>query len=355
MSDLTPKTVTFNAPPQTEAQHRSARFGSRIIANTLGLAAVILAGVALLWSLNLAVSLAVSWGEALKLSLVAIGVTGALVGLPIAAAILARSYPKESDIAMKLWAGALTIAVFGMLLFVIQLERTGKNRAQTAQSEVPRQSAIARAEARVREDVWYYSNGCSAPQDGFQRRHCREVIEARRGGRSWDFSPRAILPIGGGSSDGPVRRLLVLFLGLGAVIGAGLLGRLAVLATAESYRLGEGMASPEPGPSTPTIADMSGTAALTPADAFSLWANGRLIPVAGGEVTGNEAYEDYVETCRLNGIEPMASTKFGTLLTTRAAASDGRVVKMKSGGKMVYRGWQLPGLLEEASDAHFLP
>jgi hypothetical protein len=88
---------------------------------------------------------------------------------------------------------------------------------------------------------------------------------------------------------------------------------------------------------------------MTPADAFSMWANGRLLPVPGGEVTGSQAYRDYEETCRLNGIEPMSAGKFGTLLTARAANSDGQVVKLKTGGTMTYRGWQLPGLLEDAT------
>ena len=236
-------------------------------------------------------------GRGDQAGLIAIGVTGALTGLPVASAMLSRSYPHEAGIAMKLWAGALTIAVLAMLLFVIQLERTGGSRVQAEQSETARQSNIARAEARVRDDVWYYSDGCRSPQDDFQRRHCRDVIEAREGGGSWDLSPRAVLPIAGGSADGPMRRLLVLFLGLGAVIGAGLLGRLAVLATAESYRLGEGTASPQLQPVTPTLADLSGVGALTPADAFSLWANGRLIPTPESQgaycLSGSAATRSY--------------------------------------------------------------
>jgi hypothetical protein len=35
----TPRTITFNADPKTEAQHRSARLGSRVIAATLGVGA----------------------------------------------------------------------------------------------------------------------------------------------------------------------------------------------------------------------------------------------------------------------------------------------------------------------------
>jgi hypothetical protein len=42
MSYEQPRTVTFNAAPHDEAQHRSARLGSRVIAGTLGIAAIAL-------------------------------------------------------------------------------------------------------------------------------------------------------------------------------------------------------------------------------------------------------------------------------------------------------------------------
>lgn len=353
MNDLAPRTVTFHAPPQDEAQYRSARLASRVIGGTLGIAAIILTGVAMLWSLNFAVSLAASWGEAAKLALIAIGATLALAGLPVASALLSRSYPSEAQKAMMLWLYAMGIAAIGMSVFVLTLSPADHPTTAMTISRTVTQADIGRLENHVREDVWYYSSGCQAPQDGFQRRHCRDVIEARQAYASGsnvasDWSPRSVLPITADAGDGPGRKLLVLLLGLLAIAGAGLLGRLAVLATAESYRLGSGEASPLPVAPPPAHPAIESAAALTPADAFSLWANGRLMPVAGGELTGHAAYGDYAETCRINGIEPMAPGKFGTMLTARAAASDGHVLKQKSNGVMVYRGWELPGILEDA-------
>jgi hypothetical protein len=40
-------------------------------------------------------------------------------------------------------------------------------------------------------------------------------------------------------------------------------------------------------------------------------------------------------------------TKFGTLMTARAAASDGRVIKSKIAGKIYYQGWLLIGSAED--------
>lgn len=57
-----PKTVTFNADVQTEAGHRSARLGSRVIGVTLGISAELLTVVALLFNLDFASELAESWG-----------------------------------------------------------------------------------------------------------------------------------------------------------------------------------------------------------------------------------------------------------------------------------------------------
>jgi hypothetical protein len=346
-----PKTVTFNALPQDEAQYRSARLGSQVIGITLGSAAISLTAVALLWSLNFAVSLAVSWGEVLKLSLIAVGSTMALAGLPVASALLQRSYPIEARWAMLLWGWAMAIAAISMMVFAITLTSEADGTAAISHQPAITQSDVFRLENRVQDDVWYYSNGCRNPQDGYQSRHCRDVIEARQamasGGSSGDWSPRSVLPLTANAGNGVGRSLLVVLLGLLAIAGAGLLGRLAVLATAETYRLGTGEASAiSPPPAQIEQAPMlEGAGALTPADAFSMWACGRLMSVQGREVTGSAAYDDYSETCRLNGIEPMAAGKFGTLLTARAAATDGRVIKTKTNGVMVYRGWELPDLI----------
>lgn len=159
-----------------------------------------------------------------------------------------------------------------------------------------------------------------------------------------DWSPSGVLGVAG-VGDGYVRRLAVLFLNLFAVAGAGILGRWAVLSTAETYRLGISEASALPSmplPAAPMASMGPAGNVIGPQEAFEMWASGRLSYDAGGEVTGDAAYQDYAETCRLNNLQAISMAKFGGLLTRLADSSQGRVMKVKSNGQMRYRGVRLP-------------
>jgi hypothetical protein len=95
-----------------------------------------------------------------------------------------------------------------------------------------------------------------------------------------------------------------------------------------------------------TVLDTS--AAVKPVDVFGLWANNRLRFATGASFTGDDAYQDYARTAAINGIEPMSANRFGTLLTARIEASEGRATKSKSNGSIVYRGVKLGGEPEDA-------
>ncbi len=331
------------------ARLRAAQTASRLIALTIGGAAALCAFVAILFALNFAFSLAASWGEAVKLGAVALGVVLGLTGLPVASALLVQRHAKDEQVAMGLWVSALIVTGVCTLAFVIRMPGVSAAHPATGRTASGMHSEIARLEHRVSDDIWYYSNGCQAPQDRYQRRECADVNAARRQS-AWasapDLSPSAILPATA-TSDNFARRLFVAMFGLAALAGAGWLGRLSILAQSEAWRLETGEIGQETNaPALPEPA-VDVTAALTPADVFSMWANARLTPTPGGKVTGADAYADYVETCRMNGIEPMASGKFGSLLTARATASEGAVIKSKIGGINTYTGWELPKTLQD--------
>lgn len=338
MSYEGPKTVTFGASPQDEAQHRSARLGSRVIGATLGVAAIALTLVACAWALNFAASLAASWGETVKLGSVALALTLALTGLPVASAMLSRSYPVEARRAMQFWLTVLTIAAGSMIVFVAQLAPQDRAAPEL-------DNRAARIEAGVSDIIWRYSKHCKEPENEGQRDVCMAFESAMQHAEApGDWSPRNLFAITPSAGDGPMRRVLVLAMGVLAIIGAALLGRIAVLSMSESYRLGYGQASALPANAVPQLgAEVSagGAGAMTPADIFSLWANSRLVPAQGKAVQSQLAYEDYAQTCRMNFVEPLTLTKFGTLMTSRAEASAGRITKEKSQGLILYRGWAL--------------
>lgn len=93
----------------------------------------------------------------------------------------------------------------------------------------------------------------------------------------------------------------------------------------------------------PSVTELDTLSAVKPEDIFGLWASASLHPDATSEFTGSDAYEHYSRDCAVNGVQPLSSQKFGDLLTKRADASGGAIIKLKSGGKMMYRGWRLAG------------
>ena len=179
---------------------------------------------------------------------------------------------------------------------------------------------------------------CRRAHSDIDRVTC-EAIHARDAG----YRAR-IAAIEAGPAPGVVRRLFVLILSLAAVAGAGLLGRLGVLASAESYRLAEGTASAEtaPGALAVPVASDAGMA-LTPLQVFDMWFAGRVRADSAGKLSASAAFADYEGACQLNGLPPMSAKKFGDLLTARAEASGGRIGKVKSAGTIFYTGLAFAG------------
>ena len=346
-----PRTVTYNADSLTEAAHRSARMGSRVIAQTLGLAAWLLAIVALLMSWAFTSSLAVSWGEVIKLGLIGSALVAAMSGLPVAAAMMARSYPPEARYCMRAWLVVLAVVAASAVVFTWRLEAPSDKAAPSRLVAQPLGSPAVRS-LYMTAELWKDSSGCTAPRTLYHEEVCGEYrwTLAARGvsenrdvaaeSAPLDWSPAATLGVTS-LAEGATRQAIVLLLSLIATAGAGILGRWATLATAESYRLGEGQASALPLPSMTAPAPVPSRSIVPPADPFALWAEGRLIPDPDGEVSADALWHDYAETMRLNGLQGMTQARFFNAMSDLAKRSGGRVAKFKNDA-IRYKGIRLP-------------
>lgn len=294
-----PKTITFHQRPEDEAMFRSARLGSQVVGYLVGVPAVLCLIVAGGYNLLYALSVGVSIPEKIALAVISLALTGCVGGLPVASVLLTSTYPQAARQAMSVWSMAIWISAISAFYFVA-------TRPWALASAPPPGTSIAWITAGV-----------------FDERQARAFF--------------------------------VLVFALAGLAGSGLLLRLAVLASAESWRLGTGQArwghEPAPAATAHIPEPLPATAAQRPEEIFSLWANSRLRPASGRHVQGSLAYKDYQEACRLTGVEPLSMTKFGTLMTARAANSDGRVIKSKINGNIVYQGWSLVGDDVESGEA----
>jgi hypothetical protein len=351
--------------PEREAATRSARLGSRVVAGTLGGATALLTLVALLFTLDFASDLAETWGELLRLGALATAITLALAGAPLAAALMSRTYPVEAKQALTFWRVALALTAIGGALFV-------------ATAETPAQRSAARASARAAElrqefadrggaewSTWRASGNCEKPQTPQQRTDCAAIPKERaqqfaelqsieRGEwRDSGWTPRSLIGDGqfaGLGGKDVFRRLLALAVSIAAVAGAGILGRLAVLASAESYRLAEGTASPTPMASGPPAAIAeTPTTAPTPGHIFDVWFQAHIRHDPSGKLALTSAYEDYVRVCTLNDWPAVSLEKFHDLLAWKADTSGGRIRQEASGNASAYTGLAL------AADHSHLP
>ena len=348
-----PKTVTFNPVPQDEAQFRSARLGGRAIAGTLGVASALLALVALVMALNMISALAATWSELLTLGLIATGVVAALVGLPIASALMQRAYPVEARRAVVFWLAAMLVVSLAATFVAWRLAAPGARDAAVKLHAAPLCPPAVRSSFMTSE-IWRGTDGCRRMRSLYDGMACEEyahrksvtgtveppremVAEAPAG----DWSPSGVLGVAG-VGDGYLRRLAVLFLNLFAVAGAGIIGRWSVLATAETYRLGISEASALPSMSQmPAAPASSAGPVVMQQDAFSMWASGRLIQESGASVRADALLADFQETCRLNNLPLQTSNWFFNKMADLARSSGGRIVKYKS-DTMHFRGVRLP-------------
>ena len=339
-----PGSVTL---PERDAAYRSAWLGSRVVAGTFGGAAALLTLVALLFALDFASDLAETWGELIRLGALAAAITLALTGAPLAAALMSRTYPAEAKQAAAFWRVALALTAIGGALFV-------------ATAETPAQRSAARASARAAElrkefarsgaewATWTASGGCEKPNTPQQRTDCAAISNERarqfaelqsieRGEwRDNGWTPRSVIGDGqfaGLGGKDTFRRLLALAISIAAVAGAGILGRLAVLAAAESYRLAEGTASRVTmGSGLPATVVLTPANALTPGHIFDLWLQSHVRFHPSGQLALTSAYEDYVQACTLNDWPAANLEKFGDLLAWKADTSGGRI-RRENGGR----------------------
>ena len=347
------RTVTYNADTLTAAQSRSAAMGARVISVTLGTAAVLLALVALTMSWAFTSSLAVSWGEVVKLGLIGSAIVAALSGLPVAAAMLSRSYPGEARQCMRVWLVALLVVGVAAVAFAGRLEVPRMLDKTVRTVAAPLAPPIVRSRWMTPQ-IWAATDGCARMRNDYDGMVCEEfrwrlgqtgAVQAPRGvvaeAAPSDWSPAATLGITS-LADGVARQMIVLLLSLIAAGGSGVLGRWATLATAESYRLGEGMASALPSmPQMPAAPASSAGPVVMQQDAFSMWASGRLIQESGASVRADALLADFQETCRLNNLPLQTSNWFFNKMADLARSSGGRIVKYKS-DTMHFRGVRLP-------------
>jgi hypothetical protein len=142
-------------------------------------------------------------------------------------------------------------------------------------------------------------------------------------------------------TEDTARRTGVLLLSLVGVIAAGLLGRLGVLASAESYRLAEGTASPLSASPAPSMTPGSAPAMSTPLGTTELWFQGRISRDTEGRLNPTAALADYKLLCAANGLPAVENGAFFNMLAGKAKAAGGTVEKVKSNGLMVYKGWSM--------------
>jgi hypothetical protein len=181
-----PRTITFNQRPEDEAQFSSARLGSRVVGYLVGVPAGLCLLVAGGYNLIYAASVGGSVPEQLALCRISLALTGCVGGLPVASVLLASTYPQAARQAMSLWGLAIWVSAFSAFYFV-----------------ATRQWALADAPPPGTSLAWVAAG----------------LFDERQ-----------------------ARAFFTLLFALADLAGSGLLLRLAVLASAESWRLGTGQA-----------------------------------------------------------------------------------------------------------------
>jgi hypothetical protein len=232
--------------------------------------------------------LADTWGDAVRMVVIAAAIAVALTLLPALRTLVEPTYPDQARIMHGAWLALIAVAFFGVMSYGL--------------------TASPQYEARWRP-------GTYLPQT--------QIIQA------------------GTINQAIARRLLMLMVSFGTVAGAGMMLRWSMLGSAESYRLAYGEAGPAQ--KTQAVAPQAnGAAMMTPGDVFGGWAAYSLREKPGAKIQAELAYNHYEQACQLNGVEPMSIKKFGDMLTRKAELSNGRFIKTKIGGKIYYQGWELP-------------
>lgn len=309
------------SPQKSRAfEQQTTALGSRVIGITLGGAAIVLGAVSAVWLMTFAATLARDLGEGFRLVLVALAVAAILGGLPIAAAVLARNYPREGDAAMKAWRFTAVAAALAVCLVTLLPAKSG------------RPNASDRRPTFIPNIVWEYSDHCRNPENAYQAGICA------------DFGDRGPAATASSGERIPGGRILAALIGIGALAGAGQIGRMAVLAMSESQRLVGGQAQALDVPDNPDVRPvMMPDVPLTPLQIFDMWFNGRVRVDPQGKLPATVAFDDYKAACQMNGYAALSQTKFGDLMGSKASNSGGRITKTKSNGTMVYNGLAIIG------------
>lgn len=309
----------MQTPPKSRASDEAASsLGLTVIRGSVGGAAILAGMVAAFWLVRFVLSLAGSATEGMLLGFVAVAAAMALGGLPVAGAVLSRNYPHEARLAYRCWIGIVIVAVCG----VVMVTARGGARPPAVDVERP---------AFMPSVVWEYSDHCRRPENRYQAQVCEDI----GGLRAVATAP----------SQGAGQRLLVALIGIGSIILAGFLGRLAVLSMSESRRLigaeAQPLDLPPGGPIIDAIAadDMP----MSPMQIFDMWYQARVVLEHGASVSASVVYEDYKATCAGNGYPAWTQTKFGSMLGSKMANSGGRIQKSKRTGVPHYVGLRLIG------------
>lgn len=331
--------------PEEIAQRNTAK-RARWVIDSVMLAAGLFAFVSFCYLAMMLFSMVDSWGGAVRALLISAGLTLICFGLPVLAGIMQQTFPAEAAMVWKWWKLGIAISAIGLVSYTLSSSGPPPRKVEEIQADL---RYLPPAELAV----WQASAECESPS-ARQAATCA-IIKAKRavlieewnaaeGGQSI-FSPRRWLPNNGtagqlasatGADEGAFRKLLWMLLSLGVLPLSGYLMYWAILAEAETHRLAVGqvglnVASKAPAPAVAMIESASG-------DVFSQWSDYRLWEKPGGQMSGEEGYADYCEACDLSQAQPISFRKFCDELTARAERSHGRIIKVKSNGKIVYRG-----------------
>jgi hypothetical protein len=290
-----PKTITFHQRPEDEAQFRSARLGSQVVGYLVGVPAVLCLIVAGGYNLVWAMSVGVGIPEKIALAAISLALTGCVGGLPVASVLLTSTYPQAARQAMSIWSMAVWVSAISSFYFV-----------------ATRPWAVAGAPPPGTSIAWITAG----------------IFDERQ-----------------------ARAFFTLIFALAGLAGSGLLLRLAVLASAESWRLGTGQASWAPQramtPAAATTPALEASEITSPEAFFDFWRRSRLRPASGFHVNSTAAYEDYRAAAHVAGLEPVSLTRWGGWMGDMVTDSQGKILKTKINGLKGYQGIVLIGSRED--------
>lgn len=333
--------------PDTSGAKKNAKMRAALMKWGCGVPACMFTAVSALFMLDLASDLATTWGEVVKLSAIALGISVSSTALLATAGFFEDTRPDEAAAVRRAWRYGVGVLAAGAVFFVarsgppadpVQSPRAHELRAELTRPLPP-----------IEWEAWSASKNCETPAAHLRStcatirtRRAEQWAEVQRiesGTGAW--SPAALINSGylAGMSE-VVRKIIIACMALITMVAGAHLMRWAVLGYVDAYREADGASAPIP--ATSGAISRGGPAALSsPIATADLWFQGRVIEDADGIMNPTDAFLDYERACQENGVPAMPSGQFYNWLTAKSKAFAPRVTKGKTAGAIVYRGWAL--------------